>query len=197
MPSRMSRAVPALAAALAFMLMGAVSLAAAGDGSPGHRGHHGHHGHHGHSWKHTSALDERWLTVHIQTNLFEIAGGNAAQAKATTAAVRDLGAELVRDHTAALAQAQAVAEKVGIPVPDRPSPLQEWAGRAVQQFSGAGFDRWFADLQVAGHEQAIVEATTEAEKGCNHKVRALAKASLPILQMHLEHAQAVLAGLGG
>src|SRR3982751_4874732 len=105
----MSRAVPALAAALAFMLMGAVSLAAAGDGSPGHRGQHGHHGH---SWKHTSALDERWLTVHIQTNLFEIAGGNAAQAKATTAAGRDLGAELVRDHTAALAQAQAVAAKL-------------------------------------------------------------------------------------
>jgi putative membrane protein len=201
---RPSRSLPALLAAVAVMLGGTLSLALAGDGQRHHRGdgHHAHghgHGHgHGHkscSWKRVSGLDERWLTVHIETNLFEIAGGEAALDRAVTDDVRGLAAELVRDHSAALAEAQALAEKLGIAVPDRPSPLQDWALRAVSQFEGVDFDRWFADLQVAGHRQAIVEAATEAKRGCNRKVRGLAVASLPVLQAHLEHAEAVLAGL--
>jgi putative membrane protein len=191
--------MPALAAVFALALTSAVSLAVAGGGHREHHGSHGHghggwqsHGHHGCSWKHVSGLDERWLTVHIQTNLFEISGGRAAEPKATTPEVRELAAELVRDHTAALEQAKAVAGKVGVAIPNRPAPLQEWSLRAVQQFGGADFDRWFADLQVEGHKQAIVEASFEAARGCNRKVRGLAAASLPVLQAHLEHAQSVL-----
>jgi putative membrane protein len=201
---RPSRSLPALLAAVAVMLGGTLSLALAGDGQRHHRGdgHHAHghgHGHgHGHkscSWKRVSGLDERWLTVHIETNLFEIAGGEAALDKAVTAEARELAAHLVRDHSAALAEAQAVAEKLGIAIPDRPAPLQEWSLRAVAQFEGIDFDRWFADLQVAGHQQAIVEAAFEAKRGCNAKVRKLAVASLPVLQAHLEHAEAVLAAV--
>jgi len=195
---RLARSLPALAAVLALVLMSAISVAVANgshrDHHPGHGGWHSH-GHHGCAWKHVSGLDERWLTGHIETNLFEIAGGQAAEQKAATPQVRELAAELVRDHTAALEQAQAVASKLHVAIPDRPAPLQEWALRAVQQFGGVDFDRWFADLQVEGHKQAIVEASIEADRGCNRKVRTLAAASLPVLQTHLEHAQAVLEGL--
>jgi predicted outer membrane protein len=198
MSRRLSRYMPALAAVLVLALTSAASFAVAANGDRDHRRSHGgwhSQGHHGCSWKHVSGLDERWLTVHIETNLFEIAGGQAAESKATTPAVRELAAELVRDHTAALEQAQAVATKVHVAIPDRPAPLQEWALRAVQQFGGVDFDRWFADLQVEGHRQAIVEASTEADRGCNRKVRGLAEASLPVLREHLEHAEAVLGDL--
>jgi putative membrane protein len=191
------RSLPALAAVLAVALVGASSFALAGDRHGGHdpSWHHHGHGHESCHWKRVSGLDERWLKVHIETNLFEIAGGQAAQGKATTDEVRELAARLVADHTAALEQATEVAHRLGVEVPDAPSPLQQWALRAVNQFNGADFDLWFADLQVEGHKQAIVEATTEAERGCNRKVRALAEDSLPVLQEHLEHAQTVLGGL--
>jgi len=196
------RSLSALAAVLALALFGAGSLALAGDGhGHGDRSSGGWHSHgHGHKFCHgkrLSGLDERWLKVHIETNLFEIAGGQAAVDRATTADVRELAAHLVADHTAALAQATELARRLGVEVPDAPAPLQQWAMRAVNEFSGLDFDRWFTDLQVEGHKQAITEATTEAERGCNRKVRALAEASLPVLQAHLEHAQAVLANLGG
>src|SRR4051794_5295731 len=192
------RSVPTLAAVLAVALVGATSFAVAGDGHGRHGGSWGHghgHGQKGCHGKRVSGLDERWLKVHAETNLFEIAGGDLAQAKATTDAVRGLGAELAADHTAAQAQTEAVAAKVGVNLPNAPAPLQQWASRAVAQFHGAKFDRWFADLNVEGHKQAIIEASTEAEKGCNSKVRSLAASSLPVLEMHLEHAQAILADL--
>jgi predicted outer membrane protein len=198
---RLSRSLPAMAAVVALAFAGAASLAIAGDGPRDHGDrwghHHGWHGHHHErcGWKRVSGLDEFWLTSHIQTNRFEIAGGTLAQQRAVTDEVRALGAELVRDHTAALEQAEAVASKVGVAIPDRPSPLQDWAGRAVAQFGGIEFDRWFADLNVAGHMQAITETSFEVKRGCNRKVRGLAAAALPVLQRHLEHAQAVLRSL--
>jgi putative membrane protein len=133
--------------------------------------------------------------VHIQTNLFEIAGGQAAADRAVTEDVREFGAELVRDHTAALAEATALAQRLGVKVPAEPAPLQQWALRVTGEFSGIDFDRWFTDLQVEGHRQAIVEAETELAKGCNRKVRRLAAASLPVLERHLARAEEILAEL--
>jgi putative membrane protein len=194
---RFRRSIPALGAVLAVGLLGSASFAVAGD--PGHDRHgwSNHDPGHGH-WKKSchgkrvSGLDERWLKAHIETNLFEIAGGEAARVKATSDEVRALAEHLVVDHTAALQEATALAQRLGIEVPTAPSPLQQWALRAVATFSGPDFDRWFADLQVEGHRQAIAEATTEVAKGCNRKVRGLAAAALPVLQEHLAHAEAAL-----
>jgi putative membrane protein len=163
-----------------------------------HHGHHGDHGHHHgrkccHRHGSLSGLDHQWLKRHIQTNLFEIAGGQAAQSRATTDEVRDLAARLVAEHTAALEEATALAERLRVKVPTTPSPLQQWALRAVATFSGSDFDRWFTELQVDGHAEAILETRAEVVKGCNRKVRRLAAATLPVLEEHLEHAQAILA----
>jgi putative membrane protein len=190
---RFGRTIPALAAALVVGLFGAGSFALAGEGSTDHHGWWGHgHGHKACHGKHVSGLDERWLKVHIETNLFEIQGGEAALDLATSDEVLDLAEHLVADHTVALAEATALAERLGVEVPAAPSPLQQWALRAVTTFRGSDFDRWFADLQVEGHRQAIIEAQTEVAKGCNRKVRNLAAASLPVLEEHLAQAEEAL-----
>src|SRR5687767_528445 len=95
---RFSRSLPAIVAALAVMLVGTASFALARDGTDRHRAHRGHD--HGHGYKachgkRVSGLDARWLRVHVETNLFEIAGGEAAVQRATTDEVRQFGAHLV------------------------------------------------------------------------------------------------------
>ena len=197
MSHRFGRTIPALVSALVVGLFGAGSFAVAGEGSTDQHGWWSHGSGHGHGHKacygkRVSGLDERWLKVHIETNIFEIQGGEAALELATSDEVLALAQHLVADHTVALAEATALAERLGIEVPAAPSPLQQWALRAVKTFSGPDFDRWFADLQVEGHRQAIIEAQTEVARGCNRKIRNLAAASLPVLEEHLAHAEAAL-----
>jgi putative membrane protein len=203
MSGYLRRTLPALVACLAFGLIGTGSLALAGGGHGDRDARGGHHSdsrwhrgrdncdHHGR----VSAWDEQWLMMSIEGDRFEIQGGQLAQQRGTTEKVRALGARLVKDHSESLATAIALAEKLGIEVPDSPSPSQQWELRAVAQFTGRQFDRWYADLEVQDHIQDITEAQDEVNDGCNHKVRHEAKDEIPVLQEHLRLAQDALASL--
>jgi putative membrane protein len=139
-----------------------------------------------------SAWDEQWLMMSIEGDRFEIAGGKLAQEKGSTEIVRNLGARLVRDHTKSLEEAVALAKRLGIAVPDSPSPTQQWELRVVATFSGREFDRWYSDLEVQDHIQDIMEAQDEVKQGTNPDVRHLAAEEIPVLQQHLELARAAL-----
>jgi putative membrane protein len=142
-----------------------------------------------------SAWDEQWLMMSIQGDRFEIQGGQLAQRAATTEKVRALGKRLVEDHSDSLKDATELAERLGIEVPDSPSPTQQWELRAVAQFRGRDFDHWYADLEVQDHKQDIQEAQDEIDKGCNPDIRDEARAELPVLQEHLQLAQSALESL--
>jgi putative membrane protein len=197
MSRRVGRVAPLLAAALVFGVLGSGSFALAHSKGGHEHGSDRHAQRCDKSCRHSrySAWDEQWLMMSIEGDRFEIQGGNLAQQKGTTQAVRDLGAVLVRDHSKSLEDAVNLAEKLGIEVPTEPSPSQQWELRVVAQFSGAAFDRWYSDLEVQDHMQDITEAQDEVEKGCNRKVRHLAKDEIPTLQEHLRLAQAALAGV--
>jgi putative membrane protein len=142
-----------------------------------------------------SAWDEQWLMMSIEGDRFEIQGGKLAMHKATTQKVRDLAETLVKDHTESLKESTDLARKLGIKVPSEPSPTQQWELRAVSQFSGKDFDRWYSDLEVQDHKQDIQEAKDEVEKGCNPDVREDAKGEIPTLQKHLKLAEEALASV--
>jgi putative membrane protein len=216
---RVGRLLPLLGAALLLALFGTGSFALAHNGSSGHKSHSGsqsrQHGANDGSGGNTktadqhqrgadqscgdngySAWDEEWLMMSIQGDRFEIQGGDLAQKKATTQIVRDLGARLVKDHTKSLQDATDVADQLGIDVPDKPSPSQQWELRAVAQFSGSEFDKWYSDLEVQDHMQDIQESQDEVDKGCNDQIKQLAEDDLPVLRQHLELARAALAASG-
>jgi putative membrane protein len=194
------RHLPLLAISLAAAFTCTGSLASASGDHGQRRGHDaGHHRHHAcdnHGKGRFSAWDEQWLMMSIEGDRFEIQGGQLAQQKGMTQKVRDLGARLVKDHSESLASAIELARKLGIEVPGSPSPTQQWELRAVAQFDGSNFDRWYADLEVQDHTQDIQEAKDEVESGCNRKIRHDAKEEIPVLQEHLRLAQDALASAG-
>jgi putative membrane protein len=200
---RKARLLPLLAAALLVGLFGSGSLTLAqGNATQRHSSGHQHQSDQPNGDRRCgegefSAWDEEWLKMSIQGDLFEIQGGKLAQEKATTKIVRDLAARLIKDHTKSLHDAVDVAHELGIDVPDEPSPSQQWELRAVVQFHGSDFDRWYSDLEVQDHIQDIQETQDEIDKGCNDKIRQLAKDDLPVLEQHLELARAALKATGG
>jgi predicted outer membrane protein len=185
---RAGRILPALAAGIAALLVATSSFALAAQ-----HNHTRHTRHHARSTGRFSAWDEQWLMMSIQGDRFEIEGGMLAQQRGQNEKVKALGARLVTDHTKSLRESVVVARRLGIKVPDSPSPTQQWELRAVSQFSGNQFDRWYSDLEVQDHIQDITEARDEVHKGRNDRVQHLAASDLPVLKQHLALAQDALA----
>jgi predicted outer membrane protein len=210
MVRRVRTLLPLLATALAAVLLSTGSLAFA-DKEHEHSGAQEHQSSHKSQEQQSSqkseehrsknhrysAWDEEWLKMSIEGDLFEIQGGQIAQQKGVTQAVKDMGARLVADHTKSLKDATDVAKELGIEVPTEPSPSQQWELKVVSSFFGPAFDKWYADLEVQDHIQDIQEAQDEVDKGRNRKVRNLAKEDIPTLQEHLKMAQDALAAAGG
>lgn len=193
--SILTRTIPVLAATATLGLSAAPALAHSGHhhpggGSYGNDGNGNGYGHdHGQRARRVCSLDRVWLKHVGQADLAEIATGNLAQQKGTSEGVKALGAMLVTDHTQHLQQVQAVAGQVGAPVPTAPAPWQQWQATVLASLSGTAFDQGWASAQVADHLTNIDETQDEIAGGCNRAVRALAAATLPVLQTHLAEAQ--------
>jgi putative membrane protein len=142
------------------------------------------------SGKSYSAWDEQWLMSSIQGDRFEVQGGLIAQKNGASQAVRDLGTRLVKDHSKSLKEAVALARKLGIKVPPDPNPSQRWELHILSTYTGADFDRWYADLEVLDHHQDIDETSAEVQKGTDGRVRHMAHGEIPVLRAHLKLSEA-------
>ena len=67
------------------------------------------------------------MVVAHQSNLTEIAAGKAAQQKATSQKVRDLGQMFITDHTANDAKLRSAAKTLGVTLPGSPNAQQRAA----------------------------------------------------------------------
>jgi len=138
--------------------------------------------------------DASWLKAAHQYNLTEISAGQGAQSHAATATVRGLGQMFIADHTAGDAKLQAVAAQLGVSLPGTPNATQQQQLTQASAASGSAFDALFLSSQTSGHRQALAAGTTEISSGQDAPVLALAKATAPVVQHHLNELLAAQAG---
>jgi putative membrane protein len=119
-----------------------------------------------------------------QSNLTEIAAGKAAQQKATTAKVRNLGAMFIRDHTTMDAQLRAAAKSLGVSLPSTPNAQQRASLAAVAAKSGSAFDAAWIAAQTTGHRQTLAATDKEISSGSDATVLKLARAARPVVARH-------------
>ncbi len=143
-----------------------------------------------------SQQDQEWLVAAHQSNLAEIAAGQAALQQATTPAVREHGQMLIDDHTRLDAALTPVAQQLGVTLPGEPSEAQQQALAAVTAQQGAAFDRAWVESQIAGHRATLAAGQQELAAGTEQAVKDLAAASAPVVQGHLDGLLAVAQELG-
>ncbi|HVD23916.1 MAG TPA: DUF4142 domain-containing protein [Lapillicoccus sp.] len=151
-----------------------------------------------------SSQDTTWMVAAHQSNLTEIAAGKAAQDKASSQDIKDLGAMFVQMHTALDADLTAAAKNLGVALPDAPSAAQQATLASVGAKSGAAFDSAWVSSQIAGHRDTLAATQKEISSGSDPTVVGLAKAASPVVQQHLSSLLAlpqapssVQAGTGG
>jgi len=99
-----------------------------------------------------------------ESNVGEIQAGTLAQQRATNAAVKRFAQQMVTDHSALDQRGNTLAQQARISpaLPDSALPQQQaQEATALQQATGAAFDRAYMAQQVAAHQRtlALVDAS--------------------------------------
>lgn len=133
--------------------------------------------------------DAAFLSEAAYSDLKEIEAGKAAQAKAQSAAVKELANMMVSDHTAMSQQIKALASKKNVAFQDTLSAEDRDMIRNNKK-SGKDFDREYAGMMVSDHENAIRKFENAANNSKDPEIKALANEALPRLRHHLEMSKA-------
>src|SRR5215207_2403398 len=140
--------------------------------------------------------DSTWMAAAHQSNLAEIAGGQAAVAQGTSAEVKSLGQMFIDMHTQLDTELTAAAGQLGVTLPEAPTPSQQQSLERLKAQTGAAFDAaWLAD-QIAGHQTTLAATQTEIRSGSDPTVTGLATKTAPVVQQHLTELQQAASAAG-
>jgi putative membrane protein len=132
----------------------------------------------------TGGFDGQFLRRAIADSQLEILLGQVAETNASTAGVQNFGAALVADHTAALAQAQALAASLGISAPNLATSQQRFVN-SFGRLTPTQLDTRFINFAIQSQISDINFFENAALRSRNADVRTFARAQLPVLMQHL------------
>ncbi len=142
-----------------------------------------------------NAMDRQFVTKASQANLEEVALGGLGMQKAQSASVKEFAGMMQTDHSKSEQELLNAAQEAGLTAPMELPPDAKATMQRLSKLSGMEFDREFMKVMVKGHEKAVKLFTMETEKGMHPAVTGYATKTLPVIQQHLEKAQAILAEL--
>jgi putative membrane protein len=140
--------------------------------------------------------DAKFYRDAAEGGMAEVAMGNLAQQKAQSPSVKEFGAQMVKDHSAANEKLKALAQSKNITLPANPSVAEMEAKSKLEVLSGQSFDKSYIKGMIQDHEEDIAVFKKEAVSGHDPDARAFASATLPTLEAHLKKIQAIAASAG-
>ncbi len=143
-----------------------------------------------------SSPDASFYKEAAEGGLAEVQLGQLAQQKGQSQAVKDFGARMVQDHSAANEKLKAVAAQKGIDLPSSPSVAQMATATKLKMLSGDSFDKSYIEGMVKDHEEDIAKFQKEASSGKDADARAFAAATLPTLKSHLAAIRGIATSAG-
>jgi putative membrane protein len=121
----------------------------------------------------------------------EVSFAQLAQTNSNNPAVLRFAGEMVRDHTLANQQLTKLAETKAMGVPSAmDAPHQALYGQ-LGSSNGSAFDQVYVNGQVQDHVLAVQLFQMEAQSGVDPDLRGFAQHYLPMMQQHLQMAQAL------
>jgi putative membrane protein len=131
-----------------------------------------------------------------EAGIAEVEAGKLAQDKGSSQAVKDFGAMMVTDHSAANDKLKSIATAENVDLPSS-SSVKDMATKAkLEVLSGDTFDKSYIKSQVTAHRQAVALFRKEAASGQDSQAKAFAAATLPALKGHLKKIDGIAAEAG-
>jgi putative membrane protein len=140
--------------------------------------------------------DKSFYKSLAEGRIAEVRDGKLAQEKATDPKIKDFGAMMVKDHTAANEELQNLAQSKGIKLPHGPGMGADTTKAKLDVESGHTFDKSYVKSQVKAHRDTVDLLQKEISSGQDAQAKALAQKVLPTVQSHLQAIEGIAAGMG-
>lgn len=140
--------------------------------------------------------DKDFFKHAAEGGIAEVEAGKLAESKGSSQAVKDFGAMMVKDHSAANNQLKEIASTKSISLPEHSSAAQMAKKAKLEVLTGDTFDKSYIKGQVAAHEQTVALFKKEIASGTDAEAKSFAKETLPTLRVHLKKIQEIAAQAG-
>lgn len=117
--------------------------------------------------------DSSFLKNAAEGGMSEVELGQLAQQKASNPAVKQFGAMMIKDHSAANEKLKALAASKQVSLPDSPSLMQKASKEKLSMMSGDSFDKSYVKGMISDHKDDIKEFQKEISDGKILKPRLL------------------------
>jgi putative membrane protein len=148
------------------------------------------------AWSADKSPDESFYKKAAEGGISEVEQGQIAHDKGHSQAVKDFGAMMVKDHSAANEKLKAIATSMGIELPTSSSTMQMATKGKLEVLSGDSFDKSYIKGMVKDHKEDIQEFEKEAQQGQDPQAKAFAQKALPTLRKHLSHIETIASDSG-
>ena len=131
-----------------------------------------------------------------EANVADSSHGSIASTKGTSAAVREYGRQMMRDHHTLRAEGQALAKRLNItPTPPAGDTLPAAAQRMTDMLNttakGKDFDKAYIDHEVEMHKAVLDVATRSMTAAQSTELKNMLQKAAPAIQGHLDKAQSI------
>ncbi|GAC1495988.1 MAG: DUF4142 domain-containing protein [Steroidobacteraceae bacterium] len=137
--------------------------------------------------------DAKFYKSAAEGGIAEVELGNLAQRKSNDPGVKEFGAMMVKDHTAANEKLKNIAATKNILLPTSASLGQMATKAKLEVLSGETFDKSYIKGMIKDHEEDIALFKKEAAAGRDPDAKAFAQAALPTLRAHLKRIKSIAA----
>ena len=126
----------------------------------------------------------------------EVRDGQLAQKKSSNQKIKDFGAMMVKDHTAANQELMSLAQSKGIKLPEGPGMAADTKKAELDVLTGETFDKSYVKSQIKAHEETVNLLQKEISSGQDAQAKAFAQKVLPTVQSHLKAIEGIGADMG-
>jgi len=139
-----------------------------------------------------SAATRQFVEKVAISDMFELQSNKMALDKSKDDAVQRFARQMVDDHTKTSSELKSMAQQIqGIKLPDQMDKQHQQKLEQLKSADGRQFYQLYRTQQIEAHQSAIRLFDDYAKNGDMADLKAWAQKTLPALQQHLQHAQAL------
>ena len=134
----------------------------------------------------TGVNDALFAAAAADSGLSELTLSQLGVLRATDPELKQFSERMIEEHTRLHNELRTLTAQKGMRIPEMVDVRSQFCAQSLAGLSGEKFDHCYAKAQLVAHMEAVAAFESEAERGLDPDVKAMAARALPKIKSHLE-----------